>query len=136
MRIPSFALSTLLLATACEREPVIIDNYGPPAGYALVTGSVRTAAGAPVTSASVWLSSCRDPIGAHFESAMTDATGSYAMRGQLPPIGVLGRLELDTLRIRCYAWVGVGGRILDSLDVRFAREPDAPARHTLNLIVP
>ena len=121
-------------AIAC-RDNVIVDSWGPPAGYALVTGSVRTAAGRTVANAEVMLSRCASPIGGYLGSGVTDAQGFFQVRANLPPIGLLP-VRADTLQIRCYVFVDRASTPNDSLDVHFSADLQAPAVQTLNLTVP
>jgi hypothetical protein len=124
------------LSVACrDASGVISDNWGPPAGYALVTGTVRTTAGAPVTGTEVALTRCAEPVEGFLGSASTDARGAYQLRGQLPPVGVLS-VKADTLRIRCYAFLNRASVPSDSLDVRFSADAQTPAVQVLNFTTP
>ena len=118
-------------AIAC-RNSVIVDNWGPPAGYAVVTGRVHTPAGQPIASAEVMLSRCASPIGGYLGSGVTDAQGFYQVRANLPPIGLLD-VRADTLQVRCYAFVDRTSTANDSIDVHFSADSRAPAVQTLDI---
>lgn len=121
-------------AGACSNT-VIIDNWGPPAGYALVTGSVRTAAGRTVANAEVMLSRCALPLDGYLWSGVTDAQGFYQVRANLPPIGLFP-VRADTVQIRCYVFVDRASTANDSIDVHFSADSRAPAVQTLDIMLP
>ena len=128
-------LSLAVSAICACRSGDIIDDWGPPAGYAVVSGILRTAAGVPISDANVSITRCDSPIGGYLGSDSTDATGFYEVKGQLPPVGLL-RVSTDTLRIQCFAFVNYDGVARDSLQVQFSAEARAPAHQTLNLTLP
>lgn len=130
----------LLFVGACE-EPVIVDDWGPPAGYAAISGTVRTAAGAPVAGVEVAFSRCGSPLGGFLGADHTDAQGAYRARGSLPPIGALPRLDLDTLRVTCEVLVGRAPPpdptpAVDTLEIRFASSESAVVPQRLDLTIP
>jgi hypothetical protein len=96
------------------------DNYGPPAGYAILAGSVRNVDGTAVANAEIAFTLCGSPIGGFLVTATTDSTGVYRAVAHLPPVGVLPRGIADTLRLRCYLVVARSGVVRDSVLIRFA----------------
>jgi hypothetical protein len=125
----------LLIAAACDIG-VIRDDWGPPAGYAAVEGTVtRQGTGARVTAAEVWIARCDGLIG-HLGSGHTDERGVYRVTGSLPPVGAMPGVSLDTLRVRCEAGVRPDTASLDSVSLRFFRTPAEVVPHTLDLQVP
>ena len=108
-RLISLAALSLgwLLASACD-DGTIVDNWGPSAGHAVVAGRVYTAAGLSVAPGmEVALTRCGDPIGGFAGSATTDSRGAYAVRGDLPPVGVMPSLP-DSLPVQCEVLAGRG----------------------------
>jgi hypothetical protein len=98
-----------------------VDSYGPPAGYAVVAGTVTTAAGSPAAGSEVVLARCASPIGGYLGSATSDAAGRYRLEGALPPIGAFPAV-VDTLRVRCAVFTDRTGVPRDSLTVHFRAE--------------
>ena len=133
-------LFAALLAAACHstrRMPGPVDNWGPAAGFTVVEGTIYSASDQrPVVGAEVMLSRCTDPIGGYLGGDTTDASGRYRIAGFLPPVGLLPLESVDTLRVRCYAFVNRRPAPLDSLDLRFSAKREETPRTTLDLRVP
>jgi hypothetical protein len=133
LAVPCICLS--LVAAACD-PGIIRDDWGPPAGYAAVEGTVtRLDTGAPLASAEVWIARCDELIG-YLGSTHTDERGTYHVTGSLPPVGAMGGVSLDTLRVRCEAGVSRGTASLDSVSLQFFRTRGEVVPHTLDLQVP
>jgi hypothetical protein len=126
----------LLGVAACDRGYTIVDNWGPPAGYAVVAGVVTTAAGTPAADVEVVLTRCASPLGGYLGQASTDAAGRYRLEGALPPRGALPTVAVDTLAVRCQAFTDRTGVARDSLVVRFRAEPAGPPLQQLDLRLP
>ena len=123
-----------LLAAGCT--DVVYDDWGPSAGHAVVSGTVRSLGHTVTPGTWVDVSRCGAPIGGYFGSGQTDSAGRYQAEGHLPPVGLLPTTRLDTLSVRCYAFVGRDGLVRDSLLIRFAPSAQLAAQHTLDLMVP
>jgi hypothetical protein len=137
MRALTLRLSLLLVLFpgAC-RPGIIVDDWGPPAGYSAVEGTlVRRDTGVPVAAAEITITRCDGPIGL-FGSARSTADGGYRITGTLPPIGVLPRLNLDTLHVRCQVFVNRSSTAVDSVALRFFRTPNEVVAHRLDLQLP
>ena len=124
----SFHPALLLLATlGCADPLVIVDDWGPPAGYAAVEGVVRDTTGAIKSGASVRVTLCTDPIGGFLGQVTSAQDGSYRVSGMLPPVGVMPQLSLDTLHVACSIGAGVENATIpqmDSITVRFYATPE------------
>jgi hypothetical protein len=120
---------------ACDRGYTIADDWGPPAGYAVVAGTVTNAAGVPVSGVEVMLTRCVSPIGGYLGAASTDAAGRYRIEGALPPRGAFP-VAVGTLLVRCYAFTDRTGVARDSLVVRFRLDPAGPPLQQLDLRLP
>ncbi len=105
----SLIVAPAVVHLACRDGYVIIDNWGPPAGYAAVQGTVRDASGS-----------------------------SYRVDGSLPPVGVLPRSMLDTLRIHCDIFLGAPGAAaaVDTITPRFAPSRDSVVPSVRDLLLP
>jgi hypothetical protein len=124
------------IVAACGDGGAIVDDWGPPAGYALLTGAVRHADGAPAGGAEVTYTGCEPPLGGFLAAGTTDAAGRYRVVAALPPRGLFPPVAADTLRPRCDVHVGRGGTPVDSVRVRFGpTRADAPAT-ALDVTVP
>ena len=138
MRLHRRLLGCLLLGgvAACDRGYTIVDNWGPPAGYAVVAGVVTTAAGTPAADVEVVLTRCASPLGGYLGRASTDAAGRYRLEGALPPRGAFPAVAVDTLAVRCQVFTDRTGVARDSLVVRFRAEPAGPPLQQLDLRIP
>lgn len=124
-----------LLTLGCDGPgTVIVDDWGPPAGYGVVAGTVRMANGTPVGNAEVLVSRCGGPVGGFFAVDLTDRDGHFRAAGILPPAGVLPAGIADTLRVTCYVFYDRTGVVRDSVVVRFGRTPESAPTQVLNLI--
>jgi hypothetical protein len=130
---PTFAAAVLAGCGSGSLDPA--DDWGPPAGYAVVAGTVVTAAGAPAGGVEVLLSRCASPVGGYLGRATTDAAGRYRVEGALPPVGFL-RAAPDTLRVRCAVFTDRTGVARDSLVVRFRAAAAGPPLQQLDLRLP
>jgi len=125
------------LLTACSAgDGVIVDDWGPPAGYAVLTGTVRHAGGAPAPGVEVAFSRCASPLGGFLAAATTDAAGRFRASGQLPPVGAFPVREVETLRLRCDVFLDRSGVARDSITVRFAPSIQAAPVTTIDLVAP
>ena len=132
--IPCLVLAHL----ACRDGYVIIDNWGPPAGYAAVQGTIRDVSGTPAPNTWVSITRCNDPIGGFFGKSIADEQGSYRVDGSLPPVGVLPRSALDTLRVHCDIFLGAPGAAIavDTITLRFAPSRDSVVPSVRDLLLP
>lgn len=96
-----------LIIGACESS-IILDDFGPPAGFTEVTGTVRTSTGTPVAQIEVSFSRCRQPSPFGVAPmAITNAEGAYQARGHLAPVGTFrSDFNADTLVVTCEVFVG------------------------------
>ena len=126
---------TPLALLACADAGRIIDNWGPPSGYTLLTGSVRKATGVPAQGAEVSLYQCTAPVGGYLGSAVTDSNGHYRLLGSLPPIG-LSTAQVDSLQVQCAVSVNRAAAPIAPIVLRFSPDSLAAPRQTLDLNVP
>ena len=135
---PTRALAPLgvaLALVACDQ--VVVDDWGPPAGYASIDGRVTRASGAPVASAEVAFARCDAPLGGFLGAAATGSDGGYHLEGALPPRGAFpSSMNADTLRVRCRVIVNRDGVARDSIDVQFRRERPAAPLQALDVVLP
>lgn len=125
---------TSLLTLGCDGFGTDIDDgYGPPAGYAVVAGTVRMANGMPVANAEVGIGGCASSVGGFHASDVTDGAGYFRAVGTLPPVGVLPLGIADTLRVHCYVSYDRSGIVRDSVVVRFGRTLESAPTQIVNL---
>lgn len=121
-RVSIRALPLLLLAgaNACG-DSIVIDDFGPPAGFGAVAGLIQNAAGTPQVGMGVAISRCSAPVGGFFGDSSSDASGRYRVDGALAP-GFRGVLDVDTVRVSCELFVGPRGTplVTDTVTIRFA----------------
>ena len=117
------ALATLLLCALanCDNGNVIVDDWGPPAGFTVVEGTVRRANGAPAGLVPLSLTRCTNPIVGSPGYTSTDNQGRYRIEGQLAPVGLLPGVDADTLRDHCVLLTGPPPLVLDSVEIHFWR---------------
>jgi hypothetical protein len=115
---------------------VIVDDWGPPAGFTVVEGTVRRANGTPANLIFLSLTQCTNPLVDFLGSTTTDNQGRYRIEGQLGPVGLLPRVDADTLRDRCVLLTGPPPLPLDSVEVRFWRDRAAVVPLVVNLQFP
>src|SRR6185503_16058316 len=86
--------TVILLSTGCDDE--IIDDYGPPAGWSRVIGTVSRSNGMAAAQFRVAITLCE----AHgiVSEDRTDSTGAFSLEASLPPVGIVGQLNVDTLK--------------------------------------
>lgn len=133
-----FAAASMMLATtlaACADERIIVDDWGPPVGYARLNGTVQQADGAPAANVGVTFTRCGPPIGGFLTAATTTAAGTFEATAHLPPIVAVSRFVVDTLQLRCAVLLDRASIARDSVTVRFgAAAATAPTtRVTLRL---
>lgn len=114
----------------------IVDNWGPPAGYAVLRGKVSQTSGAPAAKVEVAFSRCASPVGGFLASTTTDAAGQFRVEAQLPPQGVLPSGIADTLRLRCDVFLDRSGVARDSVWVRFAATAQEAPTTIVDLVAP
>jgi hypothetical protein len=133
-RLTCVALSMSLAMAGCNSD-TIVDDWGPSAGYARLTGRVTTTAGLPISGAEVSVARCSHPIVGMIGSALTSTDGTYSITGALPPVGLLPPVRADTIRARCGVFINRSPMPVDSIDVRFAADSLALPRQVLDLTV-
>ena len=62
----SLIVAPAVVHLACRDGYVITDNWGPPAGYAAVQGTVRDTSGTPAPNTRVSITRCSDTITPRF----------------------------------------------------------------------
>lgn len=130
-------LAVAVVGSACRAsDTVIVDDWGPPAGYAVLTGTVRRTSGALAAGVEVMFTRCASPVGGYLTGATTDAAGHFRATGQLPPRGVLPPGIADTLRLRCDVFLDRAGVVRDSVTVRFAATTQSSPVITIDLVAP
>ena len=134
----SLIVAPAVVQLACRDGYIIIENWGPPAGYAAVQGTIRDASGTPAPNTWVSITRCSDPIGGFFGQSIADQQGSYRVDGSLPPVGVLPRSTLDTLRVHCDILLGAPGAAtaVDTITLRFAPSRDSVVPSVRDLLLP
>jgi hypothetical protein len=131
--VGAVALSAL---AGCADDGVVFDNWGPPAGYAVLAGTARQAGGAPVAGLPVAFTRCGAPVGGFLAADTTDAAGRFRVAAQLPPRGLLPPGVADTLQLRCKVILAWNGVVHDSVYVRFASTVEAAPITTVDLTLP
>lgn len=131
-RITPIALLASLATLGCSAH-TIVDDWGPPAGFARLVGTVTDSAGAPIRDAEVLVSRCSSPVGGLLGSTRTDADGRYRPTGALAPVGAFPG-DPDNVRVHCAALVD-RSPVLDSVEVRFAADSLAQAPQVVDLTV-
>jgi len=137
----STARACLLMLTMCavSCEDPTNDDWGPPLGYTVVSGTVRSRSGPNPELAQVGIGRCQ-PENVLGAGAKTDANGRYEITASTPPFGLLP-LALqtsrpDTLNFHCFLFVYYDGVIRDSLDVKLGPSANNPTRYSLDLWIP
>jgi hypothetical protein len=133
----SLIVAAAVVPLACREGYIIIDHWGPPAGYAAVEGTIRFASGAPAPNTRVNITRCTSPIGGFFGEDVSDQEGGYRVNGRLSP-SPLPRSTLDSLLVRCDVLVGERGAaaVVDTVTVRFAVSPDSVVPIVRDLTLP
>jgi hypothetical protein len=122
---------------ACARDGgVILDDWGPPAGYAILTGTVRRSTGAPLPTVAVTFARCESPVGGFLAADTTDVAGRFQVVAHLPPRGFIPASVVDTLRLRCGEALQWSGVTQDSVWVRFAPTVAAAPTTRVDLVIP
>ena len=129
------ALATMLAACRVG-SGIIEEDWGLPAGYAVLSGTLQRANGGPAAAVEVSFTRCGSPINGYLASTTSDAAGIFRVGAQLPPIGFLPRLAVDSLQLHCYVFLDRTGTIRDSVIVRFAGTSQAAPVTSLALQVP
>lgn len=113
-------------------DRTIVDDFGPPAGFATISGAVFHGS-QPVSNVPVAVSGCEEPIGGLAATSQTDAAGMFSADAALPPAGAVSFPDtLPFLPVLCRFFVSQE-LALDSLVVPFyrSREAVAPVRVTI-----
>jgi len=131
-----YAALAAMLAACSEGSGIIEDDWGPPAGYAVLAGTLERATGGPAAGVEVSFTRCGSPINGYLASTTSDAAGIFRVGAQLPPIGFLPRLAVDSVQLHCYVFLDRTGTIRDSVFVRFAGTSQAAPVTSLALQVP
>src|SRR6266550_6761502 len=134
----SLIVAPAVVQLACRDGYIIIENWGPPAGYAAVQGAIRDASGTPAPNTAVSITRCSDPIGGFFGKSIADQQGSYRVDGSLPPVGVLPQSMLDTLHVHCDILLGAPGAAtaVDTITLHFAPSRDSVVPSVRDLLLP
>ena len=130
-----FVTALLVASAACDEGYIIVDDYGPPAGFTAVEGTVRRANGVPAGFTPLSLV-CTNPVAEFPGYTTSDNQGRYRIDGQLGPVGLLPRLDADTLRAQCVLRTGPPPLTLDSVEVRFWRDRAAVVPLVVDLQFP
>ena len=112
-----------------------MDNWGPPAGYARITGRVTSSAQTPIAGAEVLMTRCSSPTDGVLASAHTATDGTYHLTAFLPPIGLFPA-RADTVVVACDVIVNHREPPSASVEVRFAADSLAMRPQLLDLTVP
>jgi len=132
----AYAALAAMLAACSEGSGIIEDDWGPPAGYAVLAGTLQRATGGPAAGVKVSFTRCGSPINGYLASTTSDAAGIFRVGAQLPPIGFLPRLAVDSVQLHCYVFLDRTGTIRDSVIVRFAGTAQAAPVTSLALQIP
>jgi hypothetical protein len=130
-----------LLSTACVLmailacNNVIVDDWGPPAGYGLVEGTVSRSSGGTAIGVTVSVWQCDEPMEGHGGSARTTGSGRYAIELRLPPVGVMSGLDADTLTVSCVVVANEDSTSKISVDVPFAETVQDVLPVIVNLVI-
>jgi hypothetical protein len=125
--------ATVLLATiACTN--VIAGDWGPPAGYGLVEGTVSRSGGGTATGVTVSVWQCDEPMEGG-GSAQTTGSGRYEVELRLPPVGVMSGLDADTLTVSCVVVANQDSTSKISVDVPLAETVADALPVTVNLVI-
>ena len=82
------------------------------------------------------LTQCANPLVDFLGSTTTDGQCRYRIEGQLGPVGLLPRVDADTLRDQCVLLTGPPPLPLDSVEVRFWRDRSAVVPLVVDLQLP
>ncbi len=132
----SMCAAAMALLASCGDRGVIIDDWGPPAGYTVLVGTVRQPSGAPAVGVEVIFGKCESPIGGFLTTAMSDAAGRFRATGALPPVGLFSADQVAELRVRCEVDLNRRGAPRDSVIVGFATTLEAAPVTSIDLIYP
>lgn len=113
------SLAIAAVGAACG-DDIIGDNRGPPAGYAILNGTVQQADGGPAAGVEVSFSRCGDPIGGFLTSTTSTAAGTFQVEAHLPPVGLRPSLVAASVQLRCDVFLDRTGIARDSVVLRFA----------------
>jgi hypothetical protein len=127
-----WSLLGLAIALACDGG-TIIDDWGPPAGFTTIVGTVRRADNTPASAINLSFTDCTLPVGGFLAFTTTDGQGRYRLEGTLAP-GL--RVDADTVRVKCEVRAGPPPLVLDTVDVRFWRQQSAVVPTVVDLRFP
>lgn len=124
--------SLAMMVLGCDSSNIISEDWGPPRGFAEITGTIRHQSGAPAIAHTILFSGCK-PALASVENAVTDGAGHYAVRAWLSP-GL--PLLADTVHVTCSVVIDFASPPVDSLELAFSPDSLRPVRETLDLTIP
>jgi len=130
----SRAMPLAAFAIAACNANRIVDDWGPPAGYARITGRVTSSTRTPIVGAEVLVSQCASPIDGLLGSTHTAADGTYHISGHLPP--GISPARAKAVVVTCAVVVNRSQLPVASVDVRFAVDSLTMPPQVLDLIVP
>jgi hypothetical protein len=84
---------------ACDNT--IVDEWGGPAGWSRVMGTVVRSNGTGAADLEILVTRCASPLGGLAGTGRTGPNGSFAVDASLPPAGVLLASVIDTLHTEC-----------------------------------
>ncbi len=119
-------------------DGIIVDDWGPSAGEAVVRGTVRDASGDPVAAGmEVLLTLCGPPVGGLAGRGSTDGAGGYSVTGGLPPAGAFPGPLPDSVLVTCTVVAGQGfARSAPSVIPFFSRSEPRPVEIHLQAPAP
>jgi hypothetical protein len=123
---------TFLILLGC-RAGDIIDDWGPPVGFTTIVGTLRRADNRPASSFNLSFTLCTPPVNGFLVFVTTDAQGRYRAEGTLSP-GM--PVNADTVRVQCEVRAGPPPVVLDTIDVRFWRDPSDVVPMVVDLKLP
>jgi len=110
-------------------------EFGPPAGWTILTGKVLLESGVGAVGVQVALARCTPPAG-FLGTALTNRAGEYRIEGILPPRGLMDPFSLDTLQVRCGVFLELEEAQRDSVTLRFGPDRATAPVHELNIQLP
>jgi hypothetical protein len=125
-------LLAVCLAAACD-SGVIVDDFGPPSGYARIDGRLLRMNGTPEPEGmEVVLTRCGFPIGGLAGSSETGSGGSFSVIGALSPVDPFPAGS-DSLGVECELIAGAGFAESGIIEVYFFRRSRDPTVLRLDL---
>ena len=129
-----FAAGWLAIVCGCGTD--IVDNWGPPAGFGALQGTIRQASTLPAAGTRVGVARCSPPLG--FGEDISDGQGRYRVDVSLPPIGLFPPEAVDSLRLYCTVFVGPRGDpiLTDTITLAFAFTREAVVPRVRDFTLP